>query len=213
MTPLLLALAASTAPLDPAPLRASLVRAMPPVFSMEACAGLQPRYEDRFDRAFDALTAVGDQAEALFGPDPTPQPWDVPAASEGCGERAFAGYEAAARAALAEARQRLAEVTARMPGLWLGTLQVCAANLADAKVEPYLEDAMWMLNLQLLPASRERLLAETEHKVGKPMSVHLDGKMVMQPIVYEPLATGSLSLTGPEREALEQVRAAALRNC
>lgn len=178
---------------------------------MEACAGLQPRYEDRYDRAFDAHRAVADQADSLFGAEPTLEPWET--AAEGCGERAFATYEAAARAGLAEARQRLAEVTALMPGLWVGTLHVCGANLADAKIEPYLEAAMWRLNIQLLPAFRERLLAETERKVGKPMSVHLDGKMVMQPIVYEPLSTGSVALTGPEREVLEQVRAATLRSC
>lgn len=214
MTPLLLALAASAASLDPAPLRASLVRAMPPVISMEACSGLRPRYEDRYDRAFDALRIVADAADSLFGPEPTLEPWDVPAAPEGCGERAFAGYEAAAEAGLAEARRRLAEVTTRMPGLWLGTLRVCREEVAEVDVEPIHEgDGMSALNLALVPALKPRLLAETQGRVGKPLSVRIDGEAILSPIVYEPLSAGEVMLSGPDREEMERIRVAALRPC
>lgn len=214
MTPLLLALAASTAPLDPAPLRASLVRAMPPVISMEACAGLQPRYEDRYDRAFDAHRLVADQADSLFGPQPTLEPWDHPAAPEGCGERAFAGYEAAAEAGLAEARRRLAEVTALMPGLWIGTLRVCRDGIAGANVEPVHEEyGMPALRLALVAALKPRLLAETQERVGKPMSVRIDGEAIMSPNVNEPLAGGEVMLSGPDRDEMERIRVAALRPC
>lgn len=214
MTPLLLALAASTAPLDPAPLRASLVRAMPPVISMEACAGLQPRYEDRYDRAFGALRVVADQADSLFGPEPTLEPWDIPVAPEGCGERAFAGYEAAAEAGLAEARRRLAELTALMPGLWIGTLRVCREEIAEGKVEPVHEEyGMPALKLVFVPALRPRLLVQTERLLNRPMSIRIDGEAVMAPNVNEPIAGGEVMLSGPDREEMERVRAAALRAC
>jgi hypothetical protein len=210
----LLALAASTAPLDPGPLRASLVHAMPPIISMEACAGLRPRYEDRYDRAFHAYRELADAAESMFGPEPTLEPWESPAAAAGCGERAFAGYEAAAEAGLAEAKRRLAEVTARMPGLWVGTLHVCRDEVAEAIVEPIYEDnAMSGLKLVLAPALKPRLLAQTERLLNKPMSVRIDGEAVMAPNVHEPIAGGELMLSGPEREELERVRSAALRSC
>lgn len=210
----LLALAASAAPPDPAPLRASLVRAVPPVVSMEACAGLRPRYEERYDRAFGAYRAVADEADSLFGPEPSLEPWDIPAAAKGCGESAFAGYEAAAAAGLAEAKRWLAEVTARMPGLWIGTLHVCRSSVAEATVEPIPEDnAMSGLKLVVGPALKPRLLAQTERLLNKPMSVRIDGEAVMAPNVHEPIAGGEMMLSGADREELERVRAAALRPC
>ena len=209
-----LALAASAAPLDPAPLRASLVRAMPPVISMEACAGVRPRYEDRYDRAFAAYRTVADAADALFGPEPALEPWESPAAAAGCGERAFAGYEAAAAVGLAEARRRLAEVTALMPGLWIGTMRVCREEVVEAAVEPIFEDdAMSALKLVLVPALKPRLLAVTERLLNKPMGVRIDGEAVMAPNVNEPISGGEIMLSGPYREELERVRLAALRPC
>ncbi len=210
----LLALAASAAPIDPAPLRASLARARLPVVSMEACAGLQPRYEERHDRAFDALRDVADQADSLFGAEPALEAWEGPVAAAGCGERAFAGYEAAAEAGLAEARRRLAEVAARMPGLWIGTLRVCRDSLAEGKVGPVREEyGMPALDLALVPALKPDLLAQTERRLNKPMSIRIDGDAVMAPNVNEPMAGGELTLSGPEPEALDRIRAAALRPC
>lgn len=209
----LLAIAASTAAPDPAPLRASLVRALPPVISMEACAGLQPRFEDRYDRAFDAHRALADEADSLFGAEPAVAPLESQVAAEGCGRRAFAGYEKEAETRLAEARERLAAATAGMRGLWLGTMPVCRTDVEDAKVEPYLDDAMWTLEIALAPVSRERLLAETERRVGERISLRVDGEKVMEPTIHEPLSAGAVSVTAPEREGLERVRSAALRPC
>lgn len=157
---LLLALAASAALLDPAPLRAGLAKTLAPVEAMGACAHARPGYEQRYRGTFTAYLELEAAAEALFGRKPTLDRAALPAT--GCGERAFAKYEAAAGAGLREALRALGDLTARMPGLWIGTLPVCRDDVAAAMVEPLDEDgAMLALNLTLRPALKAWLLAET----------------------------------------------------
>jgi hypothetical protein len=209
---LLFALAASGAPPDPAPLRSSLVRSLAPIEAMGACAEARPRYEARYQDRFTAYVKLADAAESLFGRAPALDRDDPPAS--GCGERAFAGYEAAAGAGLGRARQALADLTARMPGLWIGTLPLCRDDVAAAVVEPLDGDgAMSALNLTLRPALEARLWAETEGRVGLTMSVRIDGEAVMAPRLQEPLSAGAVMLSGPERAELERIRAAAFRAC
>lgn len=212
VTVLALALAASAAPLDPAPLRAGLAKVVAPVEAMGACADRRPRYDQRYRKTFAAYVELEAAAESLFGRKPM-LAWDALPAT-GCGERAFARYEAAAGAGLREAELALGDLTARMPGLWIGTLPVCRDDVADAVVEPISEEtAMSALNLTLRPALRARLLAETEGRVGQTLSVRIDGEAIMAPHLNEPLSTGALMLSGPERDALERIRTAALRDC
>ncbi|MET1111577.1 MAG: hypothetical protein ABWX67_08650 [Allosphingosinicella sp.] len=213
MTPsLLLALAASAAPLDPASLWAGLAQALAPVEAMGACAHARPRYQDRYQRTFTAYVELEGAAEALFGRKPMLDRAVLPAT--GCSERAFAKYEAAAGAGLGTARQALGKLAVRMPGLWIGTLPVCRDDVASAVVEPLYEDgAMLGLSLTLRPALKPRLLSETQGRVGLTMSVRIDGEAVMAPRLHEPLSVGAMMLTGPERKALERIRAAALRPC
>lgn len=45
------------------------------------------------------------------------------------------------------------------------------------------------------------------------MSVRIDGEAIMAPQLHEPLSAGALMLSGPERDELERIRAAALRAC
>ena len=181
---------------------------------MEACSGVRPRYEERYDRAFGAYTEVADAADSLFGLEPTLEPLESPATPAGCGERAFAGYEAAAEAGLAEARRRLAEVTALMPGLWLGTMHICREQVVEAVIEPVYEDrSMSGLKLALVPALKPRLLAETKARLNKAISVRIDGAPVMAPRVYEPISAGEIMLSAPSPQELDRVRAAALRSC
>lgn len=214
MTPVrLLALVASSLSPDPAALRASLVRAAAPVASMEACAGLQPRYEKRYQSAYAAHAELTAAADSLFGRSPSLEAAEAPVAPSGCGQRAFDGYETEARAEAAQARAALTAVTTRMPGLWFGTMRICRADVAVARVEPYLGDSMWMLTVELVPALRQRLLSETERRIGEPMSLRIDGRAAMQPVVNEPLTGGAMTLTGPDRREVEEVRAAALRDC
>ena len=209
---LLLALGASAAPLDPAPFRAGLAQALAPVEAMGACAHARPRYEDRYQRTFAEYVELEGAAEALFGRNPMPDRAGLPAT--GCGERAFAKYEASAGAGLGRARQAFAELAVRMPGLWIGTLPVCRDDIASAVVEPLEEDGgMSALNLTLRPELKPRLLSETEGRVGLKMSVRIDGEAVIAPYLNEPLATGAVMLSAPERNELERIRTAALRAC
>jgi len=209
---LLLLAAASPAPPDPAPLRASLERSLPRIEAMGGCADQRPNYEPRYQRAFADYVELEAAAESIFGPRPTLGP--SAAGGAGCGEPAFARYEASAAKGLAEARARLSELTARMRGLWFGTLAICRAQVESATVDwLYEEQTMASLSLELAPAMTARLRAETEGRVGKAISLRIDGEAVMAPVVNEPLTTGTVMVSSPERDELERIRAAALREC
>jgi hypothetical protein len=208
---LLLALAAPAPPPDPATVRDSLAGAAVPVAAMGACAQDKSRHEERYQAKFSAYVALEESAASLFGRKPELPP-DLPAS--GCGERAFAGYEAAAEAGLAKTRLALADAAARMPGLWFGTLPLCGDDVAGALIEPLTEDGgMSQLSVTLRPGLKAPLLALTEDRVNLRISVRIDGEEVMAPNVSEPLSTGAISLSGPDDEALERVRKAALRPC
>ncbi|MFL6844401.1 MAG: hypothetical protein ACJ8ER_05925 [Allosphingosinicella sp.] len=101
---------------------------------------MKPRYEGRYARAFGGYIRVAAEADSLFGGEPTLEPLEGPTVPAGCGDRAFADYEAAAEAELAEARRRLGEVTALMPGMWLGTMRICREEVVEAVIEPFDED-------------------------------------------------------------------------
>ena len=207
---LLLVLAASAAP-DPAEVRASLVEAFVPIRAMGACAQARPRFEERYDTKFGAYVRLQDSADSLFGREPALSPDVMP---EGCGERVFARYEAAAEAGLARTRRALARVAEGMPGLWVGTLRVCRDVVDHAAVEPLLEEGgMLQLTLTLSPALQPRLLALTEDRVGQRLSIRIDGEEIAAPNLYEPLTGGAMSVSAPERDELERVRSAALRAC
>lgn len=211
---LLILLAASSAAPDPASLRASLDRSLPPIETMGACADKHPRYEPRYQRAYAGYVELEAAAESIFGPRPTLGPWDDAPGFSGCGGPAFERYEALARKGLAEARARLSDVTARMRGLWFGTMPICRAQVQSATVDwLYEEHTMASLSLELVPAMKARLRAETEGRVGKAMSLRIDGEAVMAPVVNEPLTAGTVMVSGPERGELERIRAAALREC
>jgi preprotein translocase subunit SecD len=101
----------------------------------------------------------------------------------------------------------------RERGLWIGPIQVCrdTAESAVAGTEPY--SALSNLNVTLKPGQRARLQAETERLVGSAMPIRLDGRVISEPIVYEPITGGVLSLAGLAGEEADAIRAAIREPC
>jgi hypothetical protein len=96
-------------------------------------------------------------------------------------------------------------------GLWVGPIPICrdtgagvaAADLAGRPT----------VTLTLAPRWRERLRRETERRVGKPLAVRLDGRIVSAPTVLEPITGGVLQLAGLSAREAAAVAAAARRAC
>lgn len=199
-------------PAEPEPLRESLARALPYVEAMGACAEKRRRYEDRYQDTYAAYAAAAAEAESLYGPAPPAARFET--RDRRCRARDFSSYEGISGLWLNEAQRWLSLQASRMPGLWVGMMPVCGKGVAAAAtIEGDSGPQLPALRIDLAPRLHARLLAETKGRVGKQMSVRIDGKPIMEPMLYEPLSVGSLMLSAPDRAELERIRAAALSPC
>ena len=97
-------------------------------------------------------------------------------------------------------------------GLWIGDLRVCRENVERVQVTR--DEAQGQA---VLIAFREELRTllhqETERRVGKPLRVQLDGRVIMEPVVLEPITGGSIQLQSVREDEFDEVRQAAARGC
>jgi hypothetical protein len=97
-------------------------------------------------------------------------------------------------------------------GLWVGAIRLCRDTVERASAGDDF-GGMPVLTVTLKPALRDTLRRETETRVGRPLPVRLDGRLVSEPIVREPIAGGAISLSGASGGEVEALRAAALADC
>ena len=96
-------------------------------------------------------------------------------------------------------------------GLWIGPIPVCRDTAQVVTGTDRRGAATATIGLR--GRWRERLRRETERRVGEPMPVRLDGRLISAPIVLEPLTGGVLMLNGASPREVEALRAAAGRGC
>ncbi|HVQ10204.1 MAG TPA: hypothetical protein VMS43_17440 [Allosphingosinicella sp.] len=99
-------------------------------------------------------------------------------------------------------------------GLWIGPIPACAGTVASVAVGPDEVAEDWLSAIiTFRPAWRAALLRETRRRLNRPMPVRLDGRVLMAPIVREPIAGGMISLAPVTARQGERIRAAARRPC
>ena len=98
-------------------------------------------------------------------------------------------------------------------GLWFGPVHLCRDTVAEAVagVDDY--GGRPTLTLTLASGLQPRLQRATARRVNRTMKIRLDGRVVQEPRVHEPISGTSLQLSGFSREEAEQIRAAALGPC
>lgn len=214
---LLLAVQASAPPQLPADLartaaevRAALAGADRAVMALGHCAQDNPRHEQAYQGAFGRYLAVQREAEALFGSPGVPD-IDTSMAAPQCGPLVVARFVRLAASDTAHAETALARQTAAMPGLWFGPLRMCGGAVASVTAATD-ESGGPSVTIAFSPAMTGRFAAETAARVGKPMSVRLDGRIIADPRVNEPITGGQVQLVGPDIDAAA-IRAAAARGC
>ncbi len=107
-----------------------------------------------------------------------------------------------------------AQRAAQSRGLWIGPIPACAGTVASVAVGPDEVAEDWLRAVVTFrPAWRAALLRETERRVNRPMPVRLDGRVLMAPIVREPITGGMISLSPVTARQGERIRAAARRAC
>ncbi len=98
-------------------------------------------------------------------------------------------------------------------GLWIADLPLCADTVADMAEGVEETDGALLLNIELTDEAGQRLAALTEKAVGKTVTVWLDGKVLMEPVVQEKIVSGRLTIAGIESDQLERAEAAAAGQC
>lgn len=98
-------------------------------------------------------------------------------------------------------------------GVWVGMLKVCGARTLSATIDLDSYTKRPALTIKLDAEATTRLAMLTRRATGDPMAVRLDGVVVMQPTVFEPILHGTLQLNGPDADVLERLRRALDRPC
>jgi preprotein translocase subunit SecD len=97
-------------------------------------------------------------------------------------------------------------------GLWFGNIRVCRDTVTDVSVASD-EIGTPTLVVQFTRESQELIFRQTEQRVGQSMPIRLDGRTILNPVVYEPISDAKLQLTPVEEVDARQIERAALSPC
>lgn len=79
--------------------------------------------------------------------------------------------------------------------LVFGDTPFAATDIASA--EPgFSEMGMPVVNIRLTPAGRALFGETTKRWLGKPMPIRLDGRILSEPVVVEPILGGEIQISG-----------------
>lgn len=112
--------------------------------------------------------------------------------------------------AAAQAGQPAPDVTMR--GLWFGPVQICRDTVERVSDGADPETGDRFLYVTFKRDLHARVEAETAARVADTISVRLDGRTILEPVVNEPIAGGRIQLFSTAEE-LPALRAAALGPC
>lgn len=98
-------------------------------------------------------------------------------------------------------------------GLWVGPIHLCRDTVLGSEVSDTEEGPFPSLVVTLRPDLRDELRRETERRVAGPMPIRLDGRVISEPIVLEPITGGALAITGTSAGETEAIQAAVRRDC
>jgi len=101
----------------------------------------------------------------------------------------------------------------RSRGLWIGPIHLCRDTVEGAVAGVADRGPYPTLTITLRADLRPELQRETGRLVGSAMPVRLDGKLISEPIVLEPLTAGVLALAGQSEEETEAMQAAVGEPC
>lgn len=98
-------------------------------------------------------------------------------------------------------------------GLWIGDIPLCAETVSDANISIDETIPDTFINLKLTGDAAKRLHELTCHSVGQSISIRLDGDVLSEPNVWEPIPDGEIQITGIEQAIMDKIIAATQRSC
>ena len=98
-------------------------------------------------------------------------------------------------------------------GLWIGSLKLCRDNIFSSHFDRDEMAPHYMVSIVLDSKAQAALAAQTENLVGKNLPITLDGVVVMNPVVNEPLRSGTLSIYWFSEAAVGNAKSAIAGEC
>ncbi|HEY0598357.1 SecDF P1 head subdomain-containing protein [Sphingopyxis sp.] len=103
-------------------------------------------------------------------------------------------------------------VVASEKGIWIGNLDLCRSDPVKAVAGIETLSGLPIVSITL-PASLHGALEKlTTANIGKPLSIRVDGRIVSEPYVNEPIVNGELQISGIDQAEADRI-AAALQGC
>lgn len=163
------------------------------------------------------LQRATDDANEIYGHvDPVADAARVTTAGRapGCRGQEVSTFSRVAARALDETERLMhADAAPRSRGLWIGSLHLCAGRVTAVEVgEPRFFGGRPGVILRFSPDFAPQFLALTTRRIGRTLSVVLDGRVIMSPIVNESMSDAA-SIAGPEAVPIDRLRAAVVRPC
>lgn len=97
-------------------------------------------------------------------------------------------------------------------GIWIGNLDLCGSGPVKATASVEALSGLPIVNITLPAALRDALAKLTAANIGKPLPIRVDGRVVSEPHVNEPILGGELQISGVDQADADRI-AAALQSC
>ena len=102
--------------------------------------------------------------------------------------------------------------TAAEKGIWIGNLELCRSGPVKAVASVDVHSGFPIVNIVLPAALRDALAELTAANIGKALPIRVDGRVVSEPHVNEPISGGQLQISGVDQADADRI-AAALQSC
>jgi len=97
-------------------------------------------------------------------------------------------------------------------GIWIGNLDLCRSGSVIAAANIDADSGLPIVNIVLPAPLREAMAELTAANLGKPLPIRVDGKVVSEPYIHEPITGGEVQIAGVDQAEAERI-AAALQTC
>lgn len=135
-----------------------------------------------------------------------------PPAYAACNAKTLAQSIAKAKDAIAAYEAAYTATTSGLAkGLWIGPLKACKASVTKSLITT--SNGMTALSVNFGKASAKALKAVSTNSLRLPLDIRLDGKLIMQPLLGDPLDSGGLQVTSPDQAMLARAKAAVEGPC
>lgn len=131
----------------------------------------------------------------------------APPAFAACNAKTLAQSVAKAKDAISAYESAFAAATPGLAkGLWIGPLKACKASVIKSLVTT--SAGMGALSVNFAKPSAKALKTVSINSLRLPLDIRLDGKLIMQPLLGDPLESGGLQITSPDAAMLARAKAA-----